>query len=75
MSIPSPRYEDDYEGRCEEECREALREKFLPLVSSKELLGIHQQAIAAGWGLTEVRKAIDALVEAKAREAGKDLPC
>lgn len=74
MSIPSPRYEDDYEGR-EEECREALRERFLPLVSSKELLRIHQQAIEAGWGLTEVRRAIDALVEAKAQNAGKDSPC
>jgi hypothetical protein len=72
MSIPSPRYEDDYEGR-EEECHEALREKFLARVSSRKLFKIHQEAIAAGWSLTEVRKAVDALVEAKARESGEDL--
>lgn len=69
MSMPSPRYRDIYEGR-EDECLAALRERFWDQVSSKDMFNIYQEALTAGWGLFEVRRAIDALVAEKAHEAG-----
>ncbi|CAN7469899.1 hypothetical protein LJR231_003183 [Phyllobacterium sp. LjRoot231] len=73
MSIASPRFAQDAEQR-EAEDREAMRERFLAKVSSKEMYEIAQEALAAGWGFPEVQRAIDALVEKKAREAAAD-PC
>ncbi|PSH57496.1 hypothetical protein [Phyllobacterium sophorae] len=55
-------------------CMEALRERFLDEVSTKEILAIADEAELSGWSFTEVRRAIDALVAEKAREAGAD-PC
>ncbi|PSH59051.1 hypothetical protein CU102_27770 [Phyllobacterium brassicacearum] len=71
--ISSPRYRDLYDGR-EEECLEALRERFLDQVPSKDMFDVYQEALTAGWGLFEVRRAIDALVAEKAHGAGAD-PC
>jgi hypothetical protein len=73
MIMPSPRYRDIYDGR-DDECRTALRERFLDQVSSKDMFNIYQEALTAGWGLFEVRRAIDALVAEKAHEAGAE-PC
>jgi hypothetical protein len=69
MRIASPRSAEDDEQR-EAEWREAMRDQFLDKVSSNEMYAIAQEALAAGWGLQEVQRAIDALVEDKAREAG-----
>jgi len=69
MSNASPRSAEDDEQR-EAEFREAMRDQFLDQVSSKEMYTIAQEALAAGWGLQEVQRAIDALVEDKARKAG-----
>ena len=71
--ISSPRYRDLYDGR-EEECLEALRERFLDRVPSKDMFDVYQEALTAGWGLFEVRRAIDTLVAEKAHAAGAD-PC
>lgn len=71
--MPSPRYREIYDGR-DDECRAALRERFLDQVSSKDMFNIYQEALTAGWGLFEVRRAIDALVAEKAHEAGAE-PC
>jgi hypothetical protein len=69
MRIASPRSAEDDEQR-EAEWREEMRDQFLDKVSSNEMYAIAQEALAAGWGLQEVQRAIDALVEDKAREAG-----
>lgn len=75
MSIASPRYDYEDEQQREAECWEALKDRFLDKVSSKDMYAIHQEAIKAGWGLPEVQRAIDALVLEKAKESGEDLPC
>lgn len=75
MSIASPRFHFDDEQQREAECREAMRDRFLDMVSSKDMYMVHQEAIKAGWGLPEVQRAIDALVLEKAKESGEDLPC
>jgi hypothetical protein len=73
IMIASPRYCDIYDGR-EEECLKALRERFLDQISSRDRFNIYQEALTAGWGLFEVRQAIDALVEERGRQSGKELP-
>lgn len=75
MSIASARFQYDDQIQREAECREAMRDRFLDLVSSKDMYAVHQEAIKAGWGLPEVQRAIDALVLEKAKESGEELPC
>ncbi|MET3649063.1 hypothetical protein [Phyllobacterium ifriqiyense] len=75
MSIASPGFDYENEKQREAECREALKDRFLDRVSSKDMYNIHQEAIKADWGLPEVQRAIDALVMEKAKESGEDLPC
>jgi hypothetical protein len=74
MRIASPRFADDDEQR-ELEYREAMRDEFLDQVSSKEMYRISQEALEAGWSLSEVQRAIDDLVEEKAREIGAKRLC
>lgn len=75
MSIASHRIAYEDENQRELECREAMRDRFLDMVSSKDMYLVHQEAIKAGWGLPEVQRAIDALVLEKAKESGEELPC
>ena len=55
-------------------CMEALRERFLDEVATKEILAVADEAELSGWSFIEVRRAIDALVAEKARETGAE-PC
>ncbi|MHC1548808.1 hypothetical protein [Phyllobacterium sp. K27] len=75
MSIASPRFSYENEKQRELECREALKDRFLDRVTSKDMLAVYQDAIKAGWGLHELQRAVDALVLEKAIESGEDLPC
>jgi len=70
MSISSPRYRYIYDGRGEE-CLGTLRERFLEQASSRDMFNIYQESRTARWGLFEVRRAVDALVEEKARQSGE----
>ncbi|MEP7453409.1 hypothetical protein [Phyllobacterium sp. SB3] len=73
-AIVGPLTEVEYESSVERHahCMEALRDRFLEEVSTKEMLAIADEAQIAGWGLKEVRQAIDALVTERARLAGAD---
>lgn len=53
-------------------CMEALHERFLDEVSTREILAIADEAELSGWSMLEVRRAIDALVSEKARASGVD---
>lgn len=71
-AIIGPLTEIEYESAEERHahCMEALRHRFLEEVSTKEMLVIADEAQLSGWGVREVRRAIDALVTERARLAG-----
>lgn len=73
-AIVSPLTEIEYESPEERHahCMEALRDRFFEEVSTREMQVIADEAQLSGWGLTEVRRAIDALVKERARLAGAD---
>ncbi|MHC1548704.1 hypothetical protein [Phyllobacterium sp. K27] len=71
-AIVGPLTEVEYESPEERHahCMEALRDRFLDEVSTREMLVIADEAQLSGWGVGEVRRAIDALVTERARLAG-----
>lgn len=75
-AIVGPLTEAEYESpeHRHAHCLEVLRERFLDEVCTKDILAIADEAELSGWSFTEVRRAIDALVAEKAREAGSE-PC
>ncbi|MET3649931.1 hypothetical protein [Phyllobacterium ifriqiyense] len=73
-AIIGPLTEVEYESSEQRHahCMEVLRDHFLERVSTREMLAIADEAELSGWGFTEVRRAIDALVTEQARRAGAE---
>lgn len=59
--IASPSTHRAYEGR-EQDCLDALKERFNELAYSQDIHRLYMEAIAAGWPLLEIISAVNVLV-------------